>query len=103
MKRGETKKVFHRAPQSGTSREVDPALVKFVEALAIADTRRDHLFESERLMKIALMPPTTKCISGAAIYAQFSTELQNQKSTEDQIALCRAYAARHQLNVVATF
>lgn len=39
----------------------------------------------------------------AAIYARFSTELQNEKSTEDQIALCRAYAARHQLDVVATF
>jgi DNA invertase Pin-like site-specific DNA recombinase len=39
----------------------------------------------------------------AAVYARFSTELQNEKSTEDQIALCRAYAARHQLNVVATF
>src|SRR5258708_20548394 len=39
----------------------------------------------------------------AAIYARFSTELQNEKSTEDQIALCRAYAARHQLDVVAIF
>jgi site-specific DNA recombinase len=39
----------------------------------------------------------------AAIYARFSTELQNEKSTEDQIALCRTYAARHQLDVVATF
>lgn len=39
----------------------------------------------------------------AAIYARFSTELQNEKSTEDQIALCRAYAARHQLDVAATF
>jgi DNA invertase Pin-like site-specific DNA recombinase len=39
----------------------------------------------------------------AAIYARFSTELQNEKSTEDQIALCRAYAARHQLNIVATY
>src|SRR5215469_15086354 len=39
----------------------------------------------------------------AAIHARFSTELQNEKSTEDQITLCRAYAARHQLNVVATF
>jgi len=39
----------------------------------------------------------------AAIYARFSTELQNEKSTEDQIALCRTYAARHQLAVVATF
>jgi resolvase-like protein len=39
----------------------------------------------------------------AAIYARFSTELQNEKSTDDQIALCRTYAARHQLNIVATF
>ena len=39
----------------------------------------------------------------AAIYARFSTELQNEKSTEDQIALCRTYAARHQLAVVTTF
>jgi Resolvase, N terminal domain len=39
----------------------------------------------------------------AAIYARFSTELQNEKSTEDQIALCRTHAARHQLNIVATF
>jgi site-specific DNA recombinase len=39
----------------------------------------------------------------AAIYARFSTELQSEKSTEDQIALCRAYAVRHQLDVVATF
>ncbi|MBR0854134.1 recombinase family protein [Bradyrhizobium liaoningense] len=29
----------------------------------------------------------------AAIYARFSTELQNEKSTEDQIALCLSYAA----------
>jgi site-specific DNA recombinase len=39
----------------------------------------------------------------AAIYARFSTELQNAKSTEDQIALCRAYADRQQIEVVATF
>jgi DNA invertase Pin-like site-specific DNA recombinase len=39
----------------------------------------------------------------AAIYARFSTELQNEKSTEDQIALCRTYAARRQLNIIATF
>src|SRR6185312_5669909 len=39
----------------------------------------------------------------AAIYARCSTELQNEKSTEDQIALCRTYAARYQLNIVATF
>ncbi|TGQ51080.1 recombinase family protein [Mesorhizobium sp. M1C.F.Ca.ET.193.01.1.1] len=39
----------------------------------------------------------------AAIYARFSTELQNEKSTEDQIALCRAYAVRNGLSVVAVY
>ncbi|WP_309085773.1 recombinase family protein [Chelativorans sp.] len=39
----------------------------------------------------------------AAIYARFSTELQNEKSTEDQIALCRAHARRGGLDVVAVY
>ena len=39
----------------------------------------------------------------AVIYARFSTELQNEKSTEDQIALCRAHAARQNLNVVGIY
>ncbi|TPM57458.1 recombinase family protein [Mesorhizobium sp. B2-2-4] len=39
----------------------------------------------------------------AAVYARFSTELQNEKSTEDQIALCRAYADRNGLDVIAVF
>ena len=39
----------------------------------------------------------------AVIYARFSTELQNEKSTENQIALCRAYANRQKIDVIATF
>lgn len=39
----------------------------------------------------------------AAIYARFSTELQNERSIEDQIALCRATAHREGLSVVAEF
>jgi site-specific DNA recombinase len=39
----------------------------------------------------------------AVIYARFSTELQNEKSTEDQIALCRSYANRLKIDVIATF
>ncbi|WP_374940260.1 recombinase family protein [Pedomonas mirosovicensis] len=39
----------------------------------------------------------------AAIYARYSTDLQNEKSTEDQIDLCRAYAARERYEVVATY
>jgi site-specific DNA recombinase len=39
----------------------------------------------------------------AAIYARFSTDLQNEKSIEDQIAMCRAHAKQQGLNVVATY
>ena len=39
----------------------------------------------------------------AVIYARFSTELQNEKSTDDQIALCRAYANRQKIDVSATY
>lgn len=39
----------------------------------------------------------------AAIYARFSTDLQNERSTEDQIDLCRAYAEREGFEVVATY
>jgi hypothetical protein len=64
MKRAKTREVFHRAPQCVTPREIDPALVKFVEALAIADARRDHIFENERLMKNHLDAAGEKRISG---------------------------------------
>lgn len=39
----------------------------------------------------------------AAIYARYSTELQNEKSIEDQVALCRLYAERNGLDVVAVY
>lgn len=39
----------------------------------------------------------------AVVYARFSTELQNEKSTEDQVALCRAYAARNGLDVIGIY
>ncbi|MFN3251223.1 recombinase family protein [Roseibium album] len=39
----------------------------------------------------------------AAIYARFSTDLQNERSVEDQFALCRKHAEEHQLTVVSTF
>ena len=37
----------------------------------------------------------------AAIYARYSTELQNDRSIDDQVALCRAFAEREGLQVVA--
>jgi site-specific DNA recombinase len=39
----------------------------------------------------------------AAIYARFSSDLQRDKSIEDQIAFCREAAERAGLSVVATF
>ncbi len=39
----------------------------------------------------------------ATIYARFSTDLQDERSIEDQITLCRKYAERENLNIVAVF
>lgn len=39
----------------------------------------------------------------AAIYARYSSELQNEKSIEDQVALCRGYAERNGLDVVTVY
>lgn len=39
----------------------------------------------------------------AVIYARFSTELQSDKSAEDQIALCRTFAQREGLVIVGEF
>ena len=39
----------------------------------------------------------------AAIYARFSTELQRDRSINDQMALCRAHAERAGLCTVATY
>lgn len=39
----------------------------------------------------------------AAVYARFSTDLQNEKSAEDQIVLCRTYAAANGFHVVAAY
>ena len=62
MKRARTRRVVG-ASWRATSGELDPALIKFVEALAIADARRDHLFASERLMKHHLDAAGEKRIS----------------------------------------
>lgn len=39
----------------------------------------------------------------AAIYARFSSDLQRDRSIDDQIALCQDYAARQGYKIVATF
>lgn len=39
----------------------------------------------------------------AVIYARFSTDLQNERSVEDQVALCRTYASRESFEVVGLY
>lgn len=39
----------------------------------------------------------------AAVYGRFSTDLQNEKSADDQITLCRVYAANNGFKVVAAY
>lgn len=39
----------------------------------------------------------------AAIYARYSSELQNDRSVDDQIALCRDFAGRNGYSVAATY
>lgn len=39
----------------------------------------------------------------AAVYARFSTDLQSERSVDDQIALCREFAGRNGFSVVAQY
>ena len=39
----------------------------------------------------------------AAIYARFSSDLQRDRSIEDQVELCRAYCARNNLSITALY
>ena len=39
----------------------------------------------------------------AAIYARYSSDLQRERSIEDQLALCSSFAAREGLSIIATF
>ena len=39
----------------------------------------------------------------ATVYARFSTDLQNERSIEDQLSLCQSYAEREGLYVVSTY
>ncbi|WP_227287915.1 recombinase family protein [Boseongicola sp. H5] len=49
--------------------------------------------------------PETEPTNGtrAAIYARYSTDLQSERSIEDQIALCQTYAKREGLHVAASY
>jgi hypothetical protein len=81
-------------------RPLVPDIIRFVEELAIADARRDHLSAAQttaidgRAATDLSSQVEASTNDSSVIYARFSTDLQNEKSTEDQIALCRAHAAR---------
>jgi site-specific DNA recombinase len=47
--------------------------------------------------------PTEQIKKRAAIYARFSTDLQNERSIEDQVSLYQSYAQREDLSVVGTY
>lgn len=49
------------------------------------------------------MKPNGTSSKRAVIYGRFSTDLQNERSIEDQFALCKDYATREQLDVIATY
>jgi hypothetical protein len=51
MKRAIVREVLDLAPRRATSEEMDPALIKFVEALAIADRRRKDLHRGIRVAR----------------------------------------------------
>jgi site-specific DNA recombinase len=47
--------------------------------------------------------PTAPVQKKSVIYARYSTDLQNERSIEDQVALCQAYATRENLNIVQVY
>src|SRR6476469_6804322 len=47
--------------------------------------------------------PVTTNQKTAALYSRFSSDLQNDRSIEDQFAVCRTYAAREGFNIVREF
>ncbi len=78
---------------SAPFRHEDPVL-DFVRTLARSYAARHHAEGQERIRMHGRR---------AAIYARYSTELQDGRSIDDQVALCREHAARSGLTVVATY
>jgi site-specific DNA recombinase len=50
-----------------------------------------------------IRPASELSIKKAVIYARFSTDLQNERSIEDQITLCRGYASREGIDIIEVF
>jgi site-specific DNA recombinase len=73
-----------------------------VRALARLRARIDHEAEIARRSLQARATEPSGMIR-VAIYARFSSDLQNDKSVDDQIAFCREVCARNGMTVVLTF
>ncbi len=87
----EKKSETARQPLEAGSATPNPKLLEFVKALAPG-------------CRGSLAPAQTgRTVMRTAIYARFSTELQQERSIEDQFALCRAYAAKNGLDVTAVY
>jgi site-specific DNA recombinase len=65
----------------------------------MAPTRQACENARERSEKMSLC----RAMKRAAIYARYSTDNQSLRSIEDQVTLCRDYAAREGLHVVAVY
>src|ERR1051326_296201 len=66
-----------------------------ISSEALRSRRRSEIMQGRRL--------PMKNRPRAVIYARYSTDLQSDKSIEDQVAMCTAYAERSGLDVVATY
>jgi DNA invertase Pin-like site-specific DNA recombinase len=47
-----------------------------------------------------IRPASELSVKKAVIYTRFSTDLQNERSIEDQITLCRGYASREGIDII---
>lgn len=70
----------------------DEAILRLARVLARLAAREDHEREQANRTK-----------KRAATYARFSTDLQNERSIEDQLSLCQSYADREGLSIVRTY
>ena len=70
-------------------------LIKFVHALAKRQARLDVL-----AFNAASETAEEFTLKRAFIYSRYSTDLQNEKSVEDQIELCKTHARKLGLSVV---
>ena len=88
----------------GTARVSGPPddILALARELAKRAAREDH--EAEIAARLAAPPrDRDKAMKRAAIYARYSSDQQNEKSVDDQIAFCREICEREGFAIVRTF